>query len=211
MLAGIGLFDSFDNLDLINVDSLIPWLKNSPSPIQLENYLANKILYPNTLPLTEYDMKIDLAILREVLRTNSPKSNSFLNIALRKIIIPERFLRYVSDLVSLTWAFVDGLLLNNRKEEWFGDLWTVVLNSNTEMIIGSILLPEFGSFADSMNVTILGKDYQIGQGSLIVIPCQKGRCEIVYKFSDGKLLGKKESAIEVYGGALGLMIDGRIV
>ncbi len=118
MLGSVGLFDSFDNLDQITVDSLIPWLKNSLSSIQLENYLDNKILYPNTLPLTEYDMKIDLAILREALRMNGFKSDLFLNITLRKIIIPERFLHYVSDLVSLTWAFVDGLLLNNRKEEW---------------------------------------------------------------------------------------------
>lgn len=209
MPESIGLFDSFDNLDLISVDSLIPWLKNSPSPTQLENYLANKILYPSTLPLTEYDMKIDLAILREAIRICGPKSKSFLNVTLRKVIIPERFLHYVSDLVSLTWAFVDGLVLNNRKEEWFEDFWTVVLSGDTEKIAGSILLPEFGSPADSMTIAILGKDYQIGQGSLIIIPCQNRRCEIAYKFSEGKLLGKKESVIEICGGALGLMIDGR--
>lgn len=209
MLESIGLFDSFDNLDLINVDSLMPWLKNSPSAIQLENYLANKILYPNTLPLTECDMKIDLAILRAAISIIGPKSNPYLNVTSRKVIIPERFLRYVSDLISLTWAFVDGLLLNHKREDWFRDFWTVVLSSDSEKIVGSILLPEFGSPADSMNISISGKDYQIGQGSLIIIPCQNTHCEIAYKFSEGRLLGKKESAVEVYGGTLGLIIDGR--
>src|SRR5687768_2390810 len=93
-----GIFDSFDNLDQIEIESLITWLKNPPSPVQLENYLANKILYPTSLPLTESDMKIDLAILREALKINGPKAeksnsnllgdNPFLNVTLRKIIIP---------------------------------------------------------------------------------------------------------------------------
>src|SRR5471030_1399565 len=157
MPQSIGLFDSFDNLDQINIDTLIPWLKNSPSQIQLENYLANKILYPNTQPLTEYDMKIDLAIVREALRLIGLQSNPYLNITSHRIIIPERFINYVSDIVSLSWAFVDGLLLNNRKAEWFSDLWTVVLSSSSEKIVGSILLPYFNSPADSMNISILGK------------------------------------------------------
>ncbi len=209
MPESVGLFDSFENLDQIGVDSLIPWLKNPPSAIQMENYLANKVLYPNTLPLTKDDLKLDLVILREVLSKIGPKSNPYLNISLRKIIIPERFLHYVSDLAGLTWAFVDGLLLNKRREEWYKDLWTVVIDNNIEIIIGSILLPDFGSSADSMNISILGQDYQIAQGSLIIIPCQSTRCEVAYKFSEGKLLGKKDSAVEVYGGELGLMIDGR--
>ena len=69
-----GLFDSFDNLDQIDIDSLILWLKNKPSSIQLENYLANKILYPQITPITADEMKIDLAILREILRLNGPRS-----------------------------------------------------------------------------------------------------------------------------------------
>lgn len=215
-----GLFDSFDNLDQINIDSLTAWLKSPPTSIQLENYLANKILYPRTLPLTDFDMKVDLAILREALRINGPKlgtrvgpllgDNPFLNITLRKVIIPERFLHYICDLVSLTWAFVDGLLLDRRKEDWFEDLWTVVLADDIDEIVGSILLPQFGGEGDSMDLSLLGKDYKIKAGSLTIVSCPKNRCEIAYKFSKGEFLGKKENAVEVYGGELGLMIDGRM-
>ena len=216
----VGLFDSFDNLDQIDIDSLLLWLKSAPVPIQLENYLANKILYPQTLPLTDLDMKVDLAILREVLRLNGPKfetkrspllgDNPFLNITLRKIIIPERFLHYVSDLVSLTWAFADGLLLNRKKEDWFEDLWTVVVADDIDEIVGSILLPQFGSNRDSMDLILLGKNYKIKAGSLSVVPCPKDRCEIAYKLKDGQVLGKAENALELYGGKLGIMIDGRL-
>lgn len=215
-----GLFGSFDNLDQISIEAIAFWLKPVPNLIQLENYLANKILYPQTLPLTEYEMKIDLSILREVLRINGPKGidkktnsllgdNSFLNITLRKIIIPKKFLNFVPNLVSLTWAFIDGLLTDRKKEDWFGDLWTVILSDDIDEVVGSILLPQFESDSSIMDLNILKKNFKIRPGSLTVIPCPKDRCEISYEFNKGTLLGKKESAIEVYGGNLGLMIDGR--
>jgi len=217
-----GLFDSFDNLDQIDINALTSWLNNlptKPSAVQLENYLANKILYPHTLPLTEIDMKIDLAILREALRMNGPKTpnantllgdNPFLNMALRKVIIPEKFMRYVPDLTSLTWAFIDGLLLNRNRKEFFWDLWTVVVADDADLIVGSILLPQFKDKGDSMDLSVQDKNFKIKAGSLTIIPCQKERCEIAYKFLSGKILGKKMSAVEVYGGKLGLMIDGRV-
>lgn len=216
----LSLFNSFDNLDSVDIDSLISWLKNPPAPIQLENYLANKILYPETIPVTEAEMKIDLAILREALRINGPKKgqkggpllgdNPFLNLTLRKIIIPARFLHFVPDLVSLTWTFVDGLLLTRKKQDFFEDLWTVVVSDDIDETVGSVLLPEFANLGDNMNLTLEGSSYQIKAGSLTYVPCPKTRCEIAYKFDSGKILGKKMSAVEVYGGALGLMIDGRM-
>lgn len=216
-----GLFDSFDNLDQIDINNLISWLNPSPNPIQLENYLANKILYPQALPLTPADMQIDLAILREVLRLNGPKpaesggpllgDNPFLNIALRKIIIPGRFLRFVPDLISLSWAFVDGLILNRKSKDIFEDLWTVVLTDGTDEVVGSVVTPQFGGSGDVLDMDVLGKNVRIKAGSLTVVPCPSNRCEISYKFTGGKLLGKKEAALEVYGGRLGLLIDGRNV
>jgi len=220
MLKLTGLFDSFDNLDQIPIENIASWLKPVPNLIQLENNLANKILYPQTLPLTESDMKIDLAILREALRINGPKlnlgknnpllgDNPFLNITLRKILIPQRFLTFVPDLIAITWAFVDALLLNRRKEDFFWDLWTVVLTDDADEIVGSILLPQFIGEGSVMELKLLNKNYKIRPGSLTVIPCPKDRCEIAYKFNQGKILGKEENAVEIYGGKLGLMIDGR--
>ena len=220
----LGLFDSFDNLDSISVDSLAIFLKSvsvNISTIQLENYLANRILYPQTLPLTEIDMKIDLGILREVLRIYGPKfsdkfskpllgDNPFINITLRKIIIPRKFLYFIPNLTNLSWAFVDGLLLDRKKEDWFEDLWTVVLSDDNEETVGSVILPQFNSGDDIMELFLLGKSYKIRPGSLTLVSCNKERCEIAYKLSNGMLLGKKENAVEISGGKLGVLVDGRI-
>ena len=213
-----GLFDSFDNLDQIDINNLISWLRPAPTLIALENYLANKILYPQTLPITDYDMKLDLAILREALRLNAPiletntqlESNPFLNITSRKMMIPERFLHFTRDLVSLVWAFVDGLLLSKqRKSDFFEGFGTVVLTDDVDEIVGSIIIPKFGSIDDTMILNLLGRSIKIKAGSLTIVPCPRTRCEIAYKLSGGKLLGKKEAALEVYGGKLGLVIDWR--
>lgn len=215
-----GLFDSFDNLDQVDINSLTLWLKPPVQPVQLENYLANKILYPQTVPMTEADMKIDLAILREVLRINGPKGenpvntllgdNSFLNSTLRKILIPEKFLQFVPSLASLTWVFVDALLLSRRKEDKFQDLWTIVLAGDIDEIVGSVILPQFSSRNGEMDINVLGKVYKIRTGDLMVVPCDKDRCEIAYEIKNGQILGKTENALELYGGKLGIMVDGRL-
>lgn len=215
-----GLFDAFDNLDQLNVENIAFWVKPTPNLIQLENYLANKILYPHSLPLSNSDMKLDLAILREALRLNSPKpsgeeketllgSNLFLNTTLRKILIPRRFLNFIPGLANLAWAFVDVLLLQRKKEDFFWDLWTVVLTGDSDEVVGSILLPQFSGKDDGVDLNILGKIYKISPGSLTVVACPRDRCQISYKMSKGKILGKSEAALEIYGGALGIMVDGR--
>ncbi len=224
MLVQIGLFDGFDNLDQINFSDVARWLRPVPNEIQLENYIANRILYPQTIPMTEVDMAIDLAILREALRINGPKgetqneqkanallgNNPFLNPTLRKILIPGKFLSFVPDLATLTWVFVDGLLLERTKMDFFQELWTINLTDNTEKVVGSIILPQFKNKSTEMEIIAEGKKFIVKMGSLIVLPCPKDRCKISYKFDKGgQVLGKQESAIEVYGGKLGLMIDGR--
>lgn len=215
----IGLFDSFDNLDQISVEAVSSWLKPAPQFTRLENYLANKILYPQSLPLIRQDMLIDLAILREALKIHAPKGsqkinallgdNPFLNITLRKILIPSRFLEFVPDLAILTTVFIDALLLNRTKEDWFQDIWTIVLTDVSDEVVGSLILPQFEDRNSLMYCQLLGKNYEIRPGNLTVLPCFKDRCEIGYKLQKGKILGKEESAIEIYGGKLGLVIDGR--
>ena len=213
-----GLFDSFDNLDQVNLENVGSWLKRSPPPPQLENYLANRILYPQIVPLSPQDMEMDLAILREALKLTFIQmqkddtlleENPFLNSTLRKILIPRRFLNYVPDLKKLTWTFVDAIPRPGKRGDFFADLWTIVLTDDADEIIGSLLLPEFKSQSAQMELNILGNSYKIKAGSLVVIPCPKERCEISYRIYLGKILGKEENSVEIFGGNLGIMIDGR--
>ena len=217
MAQFVGLFDSFDNLDQINIENVAAWLKPPPNLIQLENYLANRILYPQTLPMNTQDMEIDLAILREALKLNlnQTKQNDFLtnslflNMGLRKILIPERFLKCVGDLKKLTWAFVDALPIDPKRRDWFEDLWAIVLTGDVDETVGSLIIPQLGGSSGEIQLNIMGKSYKVKTGSLLVIPCLNDSCELSYKLKQGKLLGKSENSVQVSGGSLGIMIDAR--
>lgn len=212
-----GLFDSFDNLDAIKTEDIARWLKPQPQLTFIENYLAQRILYPQTVPITSQDMNLDLAILREAIRSSAhgdKKSimlgdNPFINFTLRKILIPGKFLNFVKDLPTITWVFIDALLSERKEADFFEDLWTVVVTGETDEIVGSILLPKFKDKSSVIQLGVAEKVYKIGAGTLSVVPCSKQRCEITFKISSGKMLGKNQLTVEVYGGRLGLVIDGR--
>lgn len=206
----MGLFDSFDNLSQIHPEAIASWLKPVPQIGLLENYLANKILYPETIPQTERDMQIDLAIMREAVRINtSADGTPFLNTPFRKLLIPAKFLNFVPDLASLTWVFVDVLLLARARKDLFQDLWTIVLTEDSDEVVGSIILPRFEGSGGTMHLMLMNKSYEIQKGASMIIPCPKTRCGIAYRLQKGKVLGKEENAIEVYGGKLGLVVDAR--
>lgn len=212
-------FDAFDNLDQIPLDLISRWIKPKINPLQLENYIANKILFPQTMPISEYEMQIDLAILREALRINGPKldskdallgNNAFLNINLRKILIPDKFLKFVPNLQTLVIAFLDGLLLGKDKEDFYEDLWTIVLTDDVDEVIGSAILPRINNKDAQVEVNINNQNFRIKAGTLMIIPCTLERCPISYKLKGAQALGKNEGSLEIYGGRLGVVVDARL-
>lgn len=213
-------FDAFDNLDQIPLDLISRWVKPKINNIQLENYIANKILYPKTLPISEYEMQIDLAILREALRINGPKlkdakdsllgNNAFLNINLRKILIPDKFLKFVPNLQTLVMVFLDGLLLGKNREDFYEDLWTIVLTDDVDEVVGSAILPRIDNKEAQIELNINNQSFKIKAGTLMVIPCALERCPISYKLKGAYALGKDEGSLEIYGGKLGVVVDARL-
>lgn len=216
----VGLFDRFNNLDQIKTEEVLKWLNPVPQLTWLENYIANRILYPQAIPILPGDIKTDLAILREALRLNEPSitrdkteflgGNPFINITMRKIMIPVSFLEFIPDLSSLVWVFIDGLLLNRSKKDWFQDFWTVILSNTAEEIIGTVLLPQFQNISGVAVIKIEGKIYKIKAGNMNTIPCLKEHCPVDFSINGGKILGKNKSTIEIYGGKVGLIVDARV-
>lgn len=214
-----GLFDSFDNLDKIQPQDIASWLNPPPPAIYLENYLANKLLYPQTLPLSNQDLKIELAILKEALKINSPQPNKeinpflgespFINLNLKKILIPSHFLNFVPDLTTIVLVFIDGLLLGRKNEDRYEDIWTILVTGDLDEVVGSVILPRFEKQSGELQAELLGKSYIINAGTLSVVPCIKQKCQVLLKSKQAKILGKNDLLIEVYGGRLGVVVDGR--
>lgn len=220
MIKSNGLFGMFDNLDQIDPEDLIFWLKPVPDLIVLENYLANRILYPQTLPVNSAEVQFDLAILREALKNYffSSKDNQqntllednlFYNFTLRKILIPKKFLLCTSNLHDLVKVFADVLLMSIEKKDWFEDFWTVILTDELDEIVGSLLIPQFEKNGNVIQIKVLNKGFSVSKGELKIIPCASQRCEITYEIDKGTLLDKQSNSVEVSGGRLGIIVDGR--
>jgi len=193
-----GIFDSFDDLDQITAEDIASWLRPAPELFYLENYLANRLLYPQVAPVTAVDMSIDLAILREALK----RSTSFYDSKDKKITIPQHFVSRIPNLSQLIWAFADAFKLK--------DVTTVVLSGDDkDEVLGSLLTPQLTQKQGLVKLKIEEKNYDIKLGTLTIIPCSKSRCHVGFKSDQAQILGKNEALVETYGGKLGLVVDGR--
>lgn len=103
-----GVFDQFSKLDQIQAEKINKWLKIKQDQKTLDNFIANRIYYPQTVPVSKLEMEMDLALLREALNLEGDK---FFIDNQKKVVIPKEFANRFYPLISLVAAFVDGLNL----------------------------------------------------------------------------------------------------
>ena len=201
-----GVFDAIDNLDEILAEDVAKWIKNPPQHTFLENYIANRILYPQAVAVSLSDLELDLSILREALK----RDKSYFSLETRKIVIPDILVSWIPNLAKLIWVFIDAYLLDLGKTR--PEIWTVVLRGDDiDEILGTIIAPHF---KDKGVIEIKLEDSKksviVKQGGLMVFPCAKSHCKLQFKLTSGEMLTQKVGSVEVFGGKLGLVIEGRI-
>lgn len=201
-----GVFDTIDNLDDISAEDVAKWLKNPPQPVILQNYIANRILYSQAVAMSPNDLELDLGLLREALK----RDKSYFSLETRKIIIPDILANRIPNLAKLVWVFIDAYILD-LSEKTRPEIWTVVMrHDDMDEILGTIIAPHFKD-KGAIEVKMEGsKSAMVKRGGLMVVPCLKSRCILNFKLSSGEILDQKEGSVEVFGGKLGLVIEGRI-
>ena|SRR3989344_4502976 len=136
-----GIFASL-NVENIPPEEIARWLKPNPGLDFIENYLANKLLYPATIAYSQADLAIELAILREVVKGNPQKF-----MAAGKFLIPPELAERIGTLPDLTLALFDVLA---PKEPV-----TVFLGTKA---VGSVLPPSTPK--EFLQIEIMGKKYR---------------------------------------------------
>lgn len=195
-----GIFDKFDKIDQITTENIASWLKVKPDYNFLENYLANRLIYPQAIPVTLPDLNLELAILREALKTTK---STFFKDQGKKILIPQSFVARIPDLVQLVWTFVDAFLPQ-------GLVTVVLVGQDRDETLGSVVTLKFTTQEKgTAQIEIDGKSYQIKQGSLMAIPCLKGKCKITFQSKDSQIFQAYQVSFEASGGRLGILVDGR--
>jgi hypothetical protein len=194
-----GVFEFFPDLDQIPASDIAQWLIGPPIQSQtIENHLANRILYPQSAPLKMEDLSLDLAILREALK----KSTNFYKIRENKLTIPVSFIERFGQLPTLILAFIDAFKPMDLTQ-------VVISEAKGEKIVGTIVTPKFSGLNSVIDLSIEEKLFKIKQGNLVVLPCLKERCHLLFKSESATLQSKKDNVLEAFGGALGIVVDAR--
>lgn len=188
-----GVFENFLSLSHSNVDDIKRWLNFPTEAHQIDNFLSNRLLYPQTIPMNEQEMEIDLAILREAIRVNMQGDKSLVNLFFNPykntITINEDFLLRFRPTQKLVWALADVLPLKETTNIFTKD-W-----SGTHGI-GS-LTTFFNSNSQELTMEVNGQRLNLNTPSRAAVPFTQRQTQI--KIGD--------KVIPAMGGELGILID----
>lgn len=183
-----GVFELFRFLDQIPVADINRWLRSKVEVHQLENFIGNRILYPQTLPLTKQEMEIDLAIFREALKR---QPEVLFDKSGKKIIIPHQLESRFSSIEVLLKSALEAL---NPK----GVRLVYIKRPNGQQLIGSVFTPSSVPNTLMVNVTINNQPLGLRTGQIILLPFKDQHLSIKFGSSD-QFTGA--------GGEMGLMAD----
>lgn len=195
-----GLLDYFPVCAAISLEGAVAWLKSKSNPRILENELCNYLLYPQTLPVSEADLHLILALLQEILKL---QPQNYYNHNLKRIVIPENLLSRFPDMNQLIWVFLDV----------FGKpgITTLYLKSDHLGLkaLGSFIKPTIVAPSGWATFTLDAQKIEAQVGNLITVPLTESRADLEFESSSAKLFGKSKLVIQVVGGGFGLAIDMR--
>lgn len=195
------VFDAFPNIEDISINNVAVSMGKTIGIQLLENQIGNKILYPQTVPVTAKELTLELAILKEAIRL---APDSYYNPNLKKIFIPEQFLVSFPSPVLLAGVFIDVFLPR--------DITYICIKSDKGLIgcLGSVIRPELVTKGGVINFNVLGKSYKLKIGGSYHLPINQSRADIKFESPNAKLLGEHDLSTEVFGGEVGIIVDTRV-
>lgn len=198
----LGVFDYFPLLNKIPIDEIAKRLPSGTNVKLIENYIANRILYPQAIPTHPDELKIDLKLLTVALSFHPEKfydSNS------KKIYIPQDFTFYLGSLREVAQAFLDAFKLS--------EITTIYMVGFVRKVLGTYIQPTKHESSGQLTIWISQppwlnqQKYQLKLGALDQFPASSEKVDIKFESSVVTLLGKNTIELEVYGGNLGLIVD----
>lgn len=184
----VGVFSNFKDLEKLTADDLNRWLKYKENPFYLENFIGNRILYPQVIPISLRDLEIDLAILREYIRLHP---ESIYNPNSKKMMIQEELEIRFPPLAKLVAAILDVIMLEGATPI------TIKRLSGAIDVVGTIIAhtPQSQGFTE---VKINGQSLALEINTITILPSKEERVTVQ--------VGNNLPII-VAGGTLGIVID----
>jgi len=183
-----GLFAQLPGIENLSPEDLSKWLKKAYDPRVLENYLGNRVIYPQTVALTQEERMIDRAIIQEYIRKNPA---FFYNPLSHKVLIPLELMHRIQPNADLMVMLCSLLQVSGVVPVFIGEE-TSFKNEGVIMAINPL--------STEKNITILinGKNTIVENNKIYHFSVEDQHIKV-------KVDGDPE--IMVQGGKLGITID----
>lgn len=176
-----GIFANLEDLDKIPISDVDQWVKSKGHIRSLEDYVGNRILYPETVAVTKIDLEADLAIFVEAIKRSPDKVYDKVS---KSLFLQDTVVARFPPLLNLVTAvsrviafetIVTPIILRSQKvNKLVGSLITpplsTVSSQTTFVIEGKVVKPRIGavSVIHSSNKNI---NVKIGNLGDVLVPC----------------------------------------
>lgn len=190
MLKLTGIFEDLDSLDTLPIEDINNFLAEKEHIYILENYLGNRILYPQTVPVGKRDMEVDLAILATYMHNHQ---ELFYMVGLKRIMIPEKVELRFPPLANLIFFFPEIFQLQEVVE------LAIKKESSQVEIIGTIItLPNRVGKSESLSeIKINGELIKLDPHGMTYFESEKNSNEVELP----------KQTLTVAGGKIGIIIN----
>ncbi len=198
-------FQDLPNLHTLDPKNILLHLSGKFNLGQIENYLANKVLYPQIVPITQTDLVIEIAILKEVVRLDPTR---FYNNQSHRIFVYPELLTLFPNPLHLVYLVLDVV----RPLA----MTTVTLKGEISRDIGTYIKPQIKNPKGVVNIelreknVVTGKVFPLQIGSITPIPALFDKADITFSSNDATLFSSNKIDLEVAGGEIGIIVDTRL-
>jgi hypothetical protein len=186
-----GVFNLFPDLDTISANEIMGLSSQQYDHHFVENHLANRLLYPQTVAQTKAELDLDFVILSLAIQKHP---EVFFNPTQNRVIIPQIASQHFPPLTRLI-----AVILLTISSEKVSDIW--LKDANNQKLLGSFISQKM-----IHNLNITGEiKLSIENEEKTLIPNQLNLIPVPEK--PVKLLLNQTESLSAVGGSLGLFVD----
>lgn len=183
-----GLFSNFSDLDSLDFETIRIYSKTNLKIHEIENFIANRFLYPQTIPSSILEMKLDLSAIKEIIKKNI---HLFYNNSLKRITIPEGFEERLKPVPDLIITFIDAISPPVTTQ-------IILKYADGSRKVGSVYIPQTMVTKPSVELTIDQQTMKLKNNVISRVNCAIPQTIVT-------LEGQNPETI--WGGDLGIFVD----
>lgn len=199
-------------MEIVDTEKIGRWLPFLANPKEVEDFCANKFLYPTSIPATKKSLFLTLACLREEIRQQLTEATKWH----KTIILTKKLLEVTPSPSLATLVALDAfepldlvpiVKKEDNREVYLGTVISLSSVDKKRKVVAKIVC-SFGRVAsDARKETV---EVKIPPEEITVIPTKEGqKINLTIYCGGARLLDKKRVKVEVEGGKVGVVVDSR--